>query len=84
MNIFVGNLPYNTTEDELRELFEQFGDVESVRIISDRETGRSRGFGFVKMAEKGAASSAIEKLDGHSMNGRPISVREAEERARQR
>jgi cold-inducible RNA-binding protein len=77
MKLFVGNLPFSATEDELREMFSQHGEVHSARIIMDRETGRSRGFAFVEM-ENGQA--AISALNGAEMNGRPIKVNEAQER----
>jgi RNA recognition motif-containing protein len=78
--LYVGNLPFSATEAELRGLFEQHGTVEGVKIISDRETGRPRGFGFVDMP--GAdAQKAIEQMNGYEMNGRPLRVNEARERA---
>ncbi len=79
--LYVGNLPFSATEDELRALFEQHGTVHSVRLISDRETGRPRGFGFVEMDED-AADAAIEATDGQDMGGRPLRVNEARERER--
>jgi RNA recognition motif-containing protein len=79
MNIYVGNLPFGTSENQLRELFERYGPVESVRLITDRDTGRSRGFGFVRMAQKGA-SEAIEALNGTSLEGRNLRVNEARPR----
>ena len=80
--IYVGNLPFSSSEDELRELFEEHGSVESVSIITDRETGRPRGFGFVQMETSDAASSAIRALDGKPFGGRPLRVSEAQERDR--
>jgi len=80
MNIYVGNLPYGVSDDELRELFEPFGSVSRVNIISDRETGRSKGFGFVEMADDSEGQRAIEELNGHSMDGRKIAVNEARPR----
>jgi len=77
--IYVGNLPYSATEDELRQLFAQHGEVHSVNLISDRETGRPRGFGFVEMDDD-AASSAITALDGHDLGGRSLRVNEARPR----
>ena len=74
--IYVGNLPFSSTEEEIRDLFAQHGDVLSVSLISDRETGRPRGFGFVKMEEDGAAS-AIKELDGTDFGGRPLKVNES-------
>ncbi len=79
--IYVGNLPWRATEEELRNFFSPFGDVTSVAIITDRETGRSRGFGFVEMDDSGARE-AIEKADGREMDGRPLRVSEAQERSR--
>lgn len=78
-NIYVGNLPFNATEDEVRELFAPFGEVDAVRLITDRETGRPRGFGFVEMDDAGA-EAAIEALDGSSMGGRELRINEARER----
>ncbi len=77
--IYVGNLPFSTTEDELSELFSQHGEVLSVNLITDRETGRPRGFGFVEMDED-AAQSAISSLDGTEFGGRTLRVNEAMER----
>jgi len=77
--LYVGNLPFSTTDDELRELFEKHGTVESVNVITDRETGRSRGFGFVEMDDAGA-DAAQAALDGVDMGGRPLRVNEAHER----
>lgn len=80
-NIYVGNLSFGTTDQELEELFAQYGEVTRVNIIQDRETGRSRGFGFVEMASEGA-SEAIEALDGHEFGGRDLRVNVARERER--
>jgi RNA recognition motif-containing protein len=77
--IYVGNLPFSATEEDIRELFEAHGAVHSVNIITDRDTGRPRGFGFVEMDEAGAAS-AIGALDGVSMGGRNLQVNEAKPR----
>ena len=71
--IYVGNLPFSATEDSVRELFQQHGTVESVNLISDRETGRPRGFGFVEMDDAGA-DAAISALEGTSMDGRNLRV----------
>lgn len=79
MNIFVGNLPFSATEADLRGLFEAHGTVTSARVITDRETGRSRGFGFVEM-DDADATSAIEALNGKDLKGRPMKVNQAEER----
>ena len=78
-NIFVGNLPWHTDDQELENLFSQYGEVLSAKVISDRETGRSRGFGFVEM-EDDAALEAIENLNGQEMDGREIRVNEANDR----
>jgi RNA recognition motif-containing protein len=78
-SIYVGNLPFSATEEELRTLFEQHGAVHSVKLISDRETGRPRGFGFVEM-DPAPAAQAIERLNGTDMGGRPLRINEAQER----
>lgn len=78
--LYVGNLPYTTNEQELREMFEAHGSIESVNVIMDRETGRSRGFAFVEMADDGSAQKAMEALDGADMGGRNLRVNEAHER----
>lgn len=75
--LYVGNLSYNTTEDELRSFFEQAGEVASVAVIMDRETGRSKGFGFVEMATEDAAQKAVESLNGKELGRRNITVAEA-------
>jgi len=80
LNLYVGNLPYSMNDQELNELFTQIGDVQSARVMSDRETGRSRGFGFVEMADDDAGHEAIEKLNGHDMDGRALVVNEARPR----
>ena len=77
--IYVGNLPYSTTEDELKDIFAQHGGVNQVDILVDRDTGRSRGFGFVEM-EDADALKAIDALDGLDMDGRPLRVNEARPR----
>ena len=76
-NIFVGNLDFSATEDEVRALFEEFGAVERAAIVKDRDTGRSRGFGFVEMTVNSEADSAISALNGRELNGRPLKVNEA-------
>jgi RNA recognition motif-containing protein len=78
--LYVGNLPFSATEDEIRTLFSEYGTVESVELLTDRETGRPRGFGFVQM-EESAADQAISKLDGKDMGGRALRVNEAKERS---
>ena len=80
MRIFVGNLSWTTTEDELSRLFESYGEVERVQIITDRETGRSRGFGFVEMPQLTEANAAIEGLNGTALGGRMLNVNEARRR----
>jgi len=80
MNIYVGNLAYATTEDELRDAFAEFGEVTSVNLIIDRGTGQSKGFGFVEMADNSAAEAAIKALNGVAMSGRNIKVNEAKPR----
>jgi len=78
--LYVGNLPFSVTEDELREIFERHGRVDSVNVITDRETGRPRGFGFVEMAEASAATDAIRALDGTQLGGRALKVNEAQDK----
>ena len=80
MNIFVGNLACTTTEQDLRQLFEPSGSVETIRIMTDRETGWSRGFGFVEMPDHGAAQTAIDALNGTALAGRALTVNEARPR----
>ncbi len=80
MNIYVGNLPFSTTDNELRDLFSQAGGVISARIITDRETGRSRGFGFVEMGSNSEAEEAIRRFHGFAMGGRNLTVNEARPR----
>ena len=77
--LYVGNLPFRATDAEVQELFGQHGEVHSVALINDRETGRPRGFGFVEMDDDGA-TKAMEALDGYEMQGRPLRVNEAQER----
>ena len=79
-SLYVGNLPWSATEEEVRNLFATHGNVSSVKLISDRETGRARGFGFVEMDDSDA-SSAVEALDGTSFGGRTLRVNEAQPRA---
>jgi len=80
MKIYVGNLSYNLSEDSLRVKFEEFGAVESVSIIKDRDTGRSKGFGFVEMQDKDGADRAISELNGTEFEGRRVTVNEARPR----
>ncbi len=79
--IYVGNLPFSATEDSVRTLFAQYGTVESVALINDRETGRPRGFGFVEMS-KADSAKAIQSLNGQDMGGRPLKVNEAQDKPR--
>ena len=81
MNIYVGNLPFSTSENELRGIFEAFGEVSSAKIVMDRETGRPRGFAFVEMPDDGQAQAAISDLDGKDFGGRALKVSEARPRA---
>ncbi|HEX2913594.1 MAG TPA: RNA-binding protein [Chloroflexia bacterium] len=80
VKLFIGNLPFKATDDSLQELFSQAGEVVSTRVITDRETGRSRGFGFVEMASKEEADRAIEMFNNYSLQGRPLAVNEARPR----
>ncbi len=80
MNIYVGNLSYGMTESELRDAFAAYGEVESVKILSDRETGRSRGFGFVEMPNQREAEEAIAQLNGKDLGGRSLRINEARPR----
>lgn len=80
MNIYVGNLSFGSSENDLRTEFEAYGEVTSVKIITDRETGRSRGFAFVEMADDSAGHSAIDALNGKAIDGRSVNVNEARRR----
>jgi RNA recognition motif-containing protein len=80
--LYVGNLPFSATEEELRELFGRHGSVDSVDVITDRETGRPRGFAFVEMSEPSAANDAIKALDGTQLGGRALKVSEAQAKQR--
>ena len=80
MNIYVGNLSFETTEDQLREMFGAFGEVTSAAVITDKFTGESRGFGFVEMPTKNEAVAAISGLNGQEFNGRALNVNEARPR----
>ena len=79
--LFVGGLAWATTDDGLLQAFEQFGEVLEAKVITDRETGRSRGFGFVTFADGAAADNAIQEMDGRELAGRTVNVNEARERA---
>lgn len=83
MNIYVGNLPYSADEYKVSELFEQFGEVYSVKLIKDRETGRNKGFGFVEMEQTGG-NRAVEELNEHELDGRNIVVNVAREKTEKR
>lgn len=80
MNIYVGNLPFSITNEELSALFAPFGEVSTARVVTDQHSGRSKGFGFVEMVSAEDGNKAIEKLDNSEMNGRPIKVNEARPR----
>ncbi len=80
--IYVGNLSFSSTEEDLRTVFERHGTVDSVAVITDRETGRARGFAFVEMSEASAAADAIRALDGTDRDGRSIKVNEAQDKPR--
>jgi cold-inducible RNA-binding protein len=80
MKLYVGNLSYNTTEEQLRELFTPFGEPESARIITDRDSGRSKGFGFVEFADNAQANAAMSALNGKEIDGRALTVNEARPR----
>ena len=82
MRIYVGNLPYSATRADLEDLFGQYGTVTDTFVVTDRETGRSRGFAFVEMADDGEAQKAIEALNGNDMDGRSLRVNEARPRER--
>ena len=79
--IYVGNMSYSTTEDTLRDLFNAYGEVESVSVITDKFTGRARGFGFVEMGSEEGAAAAIAALNGQKVDGRELKVNEAHDRA---
>lgn len=78
--LYIGNLPYSVTNDELNDLFSEFGEIVSATVISDKFSGRSKGFGFVEFAEESAAKEAMEKMDGQDVGGRNLKVNEAKER----
>ena len=80
--VFVGGLPWGVDDDRLREIFEQYGEVSDAKVIQDRDTGRSRGFGFVTFSDDTAAGEAISAMDGKELDGRTIRVNEAQERER--
>ncbi len=80
MNIYVGNLPFNMGEEDLKEIFEEYGEVSSVKIVSDKFTGRSKGFGFVEMDNDSEATNAIKELNNAEVSGRNIKVNESKPR----
>ncbi len=80
MRIYVGGLPYSTTSDQLRELFEEVGDVTDASVVEDKFSGQSRGFGFVEMPNNDEANAAIDRFNGYSLGGRPLTVNEAKPR----
>jgi RNA recognition motif-containing protein len=82
MNIYVGNLPFSATGDDLERVFAEYGQVDSAAVIMDRDTGRSRGFGFVEMGNNDEARKAIQELDGYDLDGRRLRVNEAQPRRR--
>lgn len=82
MNIFIGNLPYKIQESELRELFEDYGELTSLKIITDKQTGQSKGFGFAEMPDRESALKALEDLNAAEIYGRNIVVKEAEDKPR--
>lgn len=84
MNIYVGNLPWDLSEEDLREAFAAFGEVETAKIVTDRETGRARGFGFVEMSNKDEGTAAISGLNEKDLKGRAIKVNEARPRTENR
>jgi cold-inducible RNA-binding protein len=80
VNIFIGNLAFSATDHALRQLFEAYGVVDEIRVITDRDTGRSKGFGFVEMPDSAAAQAAIQGLQGKELDGRALTVNEAKPR----
>jgi len=80
VNIFVGNLSFTATDQDIRQLFEQYGVVDEIRVITDRDTGRSKGFGFVEMPDSQAAKAAMAGLQGKELDGRALTVNEAKPR----
>jgi cold-inducible RNA-binding protein len=81
-NIYVGNLTFNTSSADLEKLFSEYGEVTKAQVINDRDTGRSRGFGFVEMASSDEAAEAINSLNGRNVDGRDLTVNQAKERSR--
>lgn len=83
MDIYVGNLAYKSTDDDLRSLFSQYGEVSSARVVTDRATGRSKGFGFVEMPDDTAAQAAIDAINGNDFQGRPLRVNKSQPKPRE-
>jgi len=83
MDIYVGNLPYSTTDDDLKGLFATHGEVASARVVIDRMTGRSKGFGFVEMADRTQAQQAIDALNGYELEGRKLRINESQPKPRE-
>lgn len=81
MKLFVGNLPFNITEEKLKEIFEKYGEIKSLKLITDRDTGKSRGFAFVEYADKDSANKAIKEYNGQTLDGRSIVVKVANDKA---
>jgi len=84
MKLFVGNLPFSITEQKLKDLFEKFGEIRSLKLITDRETGKSRGFAFVEFSDKEAGNKAIKEFNGSNIDGRSIVVKTANDRPARR
>ena len=84
MNIYIGNLPQNITEDKLKTLFAEFGDIENVKLIKDRFSGRPKGYGFIEMPSNSEADQAIKALNGNRMDGTPIKVKPADSGGKKR
>ena len=84
MNLYVGNLPYGISEDDIRAKFSEFGDLESIDLVTDRFTGESKGFGFIKYASNSDADKAIKSMNGTQFNGRQLKVNQAKPREKQR
>jgi RNA recognition motif-containing protein len=80
MDIYVGNLPYTATEADIRELFSEFGEIQAAKIITDRETGDSKGFGFVTLSDQSRVNDAVQALNGRNFHGRPLKVNPSEPR----
>lgn len=83
MDIYVGNLAYKSTDDDLRSLFSQYGEVTSARVVTDRASGRSKGFGFVEMPDEAAAQAAIDAINGNDFQGRPLRVNKSQPKPRE-